>query len=225
MLRRSFFQAIAGGIAAVKSYAGVKIAQARVGSPTGWKITWSDLPTGAGCWTALPETADRNIAFRSVTSAGNDKLTARKRVVAMIQASKNGSNLLTKPIGMESRLVPAGLKLTTGSTAEDIAYLAEAERRAKHPSVIAVQNAFSECWYGSDYPSIVRCGAGAFRDIVCLFGLADRGFFAKDDGLKLLNGCATVVLDESMPDRNVSFENTNYPDDKRLNRTIVMPNA
>ncbi len=115
MLRRSFFQVIAGGVAAIKSYAGVKTAELRVGSPTGWKITWSDLPSGAGCWTALPQTADRHIAFRSVTSAANDKVSARRRVIAMIEESKNGKNLL--PMPSRDQVVPAQIAVTdpTGS--------------------------------------------------------------------------------------------------------------
>jgi len=60
---------------------------------------------------------------------------------------------------------------------------------------------------------------------VYLFGLADRGFFAKDNGLKMLNGCATVILDDSMPDRYVSLENPDFPGDEKYNRTIEMPSA
>lgn len=166
MLRRSFLQTIAGGIAAIKSYAGVKAAQARVGSPTGWKITWQALPSGQGRWIGLPETADRQIAFMSVTSAGNDKIKARKRVVAMIQESKNGKNLLPMPsVGWP---VPAGFDLTKGYTSEY--KIAEAERlREKYRQEREyAQRAFSEGRW-KNYSASSEASSG-------------RGFFAATDG-------------------------------------------
>lgn len=103
MKRRSFLQILSTSVAAIRSYAGVKVAAARVGSPTGWDIKWRSLPSGQGQWIATPQTADRQIAFMSVTSLANDKVTARKRVIAMIEASKNGTGLLNTPIPMESK--------------------------------------------------------------------------------------------------------------------------
>ena len=214
MQRRSFLQVIAGGISAVKSYAGVKVAQARVGSPTGWKITWSDLPSGAGCWTALPQTADRHIAFRSVTSAANDKVSARRRVIAMIDESKNGKDLL--PIPSLYHVMPEGFKLTTGPTAEDIAAEAERARKADCPLVNEVQKAFGGCWHGFVVPNQIRCGTAAYHDILCAFDLLDRQ-------PRLLNGCAIVVCDWALEPRQVWIENGDFPFDPKYNRLITVP--
>lgn len=166
MLRRSFLQTIAGGIAAIKSYAGVKVAQARVGSPRGWKITWQALPSGQGRWIALPETADRQIAFMSVTSAANDKVTARKRVVAMIQESKNGKYML--PMPSVDRVVPAGFDLTKGYTSEYKIAEAERLREKDRTERECAQRAFKECRW-KNYSASSEASSG-------------RGFFAASDG-------------------------------------------
>ena len=100
--RRTFFQAIAGGITALKAFGKSTL----TGSPTGWTITWHPMKskTCLGIWEAVPETPDRHVAFQSMVHRhGWDKSEGRLRVIKMIQASQNatvaidGSLFMTPP--------------------------------------------------------------------------------------------------------------------------------
>ena len=88
--RRTFFQSIAGGITALKAFGKSTV----TGSPTGWTITWYPIKskTCLGVWEAVPETADRNVAFQSMVHRhGWDKSEGRLRVIKMINASQNAT--------------------------------------------------------------------------------------------------------------------------------------
>lgn len=93
--RRTFIQVLSAGLASLKSFAG-STQEKVTGNPYGWTITWLDAGEGEtrGSWLAVPQTPDRDIAFRSVVSEANPKKRARERVIAMIQESRNGSKLL-----------------------------------------------------------------------------------------------------------------------------------
>ncbi len=113
MLRRSFLQTVTGVFAGLKSFALNKVSAAR-GNPTGWTITWHGLKSGTsqGYWLALPQTADRDVAFRSLVPVYGEKAEYRKRVIAMINASRNGKDLLGGGqrseyiIGADPRITP-----------------------------------------------------------------------------------------------------------------------
>lgn len=87
-------QVVGSGLVAIKAF-GLNAKEKITGNPTGWTITWNAVKgdKARGYWLALPQSADRQIAFRSVVSKANPKDRARKRVMEMIHESRNGQKM------------------------------------------------------------------------------------------------------------------------------------
>jgi hypothetical protein len=85
-------------------------------------------------------------------------------------------------------------------------------------SYAALQEAYSECWYGRDEPDLHIVSPGTYSEILAMFEVGQRYMGEHPSGIRGLTfKGATIGVSKYMKDNQVWVQNTNHPLNPHLN--------